>query len=176
MYGGFNTTLAWKNWDLGIAASFSVGNDVYNLIRGEYESLGWSDEGWDEDLILYQVYTNNSHEEDDRWQQPGDQADIPRASLINQNVLQNSSQTLEDASYFRIRTINLGYTFKPKVKHTYNSLYIYAQVQNPVLITGYSGFDPEVSSTGGDHPETAGVDYAAYPQARTFTVGFNFNF
>nr|MBP9884260.1 SusC/RagA family TonB-linked outer membrane protein [Chitinophagales bacterium] len=176
MYGGFNTTLAWKNWDLGIAASFSVGNDVYNLIRGEYESLGWSDEGWDEDLILYQVYTNNSHEVDDRWQQPGDQADIPRASLINQNVLQNSSQTLEDASYFRIRTINLGYTFKPKVKHTYNSLYIYAQVQNPVLITGYSGFDPEVSSTGGDHPETAGVDYAAYPQARTFTVGFNFNF
>lgn len=176
VYGGFNTALSWKNWDLGIAASFSVGNDVYNLIRGEYESLGWSDEGWDEDLILYQVYTNNSHEVDDRWQQPGDETDIPRASLINQNVLQNSSQTLEDASYFRIRTISLGYTIKPKVKHTYNSLYIYAQVQNPILITGYSGFDPEVSSTGGDHPETAGVDYAAYPQARTFTVGFNFNF
>lgn len=176
VYGGLNTSLEWKNWDLSIATSFSAGNDVYNLIRGEYESLGWSDEGWDENNILYQVYANNTHVVDDRWKHPGDQTDIPRASLINLNVYQNSSQTLEDASYFRIRTINLGYTFSPKDEKHYHSLHVYAQVQNPLLISGYSGFDPEVSSTGGDHPETAGVDYAAYPQARTFTVGFNFNF
>ncbi|MCY7411064.1 MAG: TonB-dependent receptor [Chitinophagales bacterium] len=175
-YGGFYTDLKWKNWDLSLSSSFSIGNDVYNLIRGEYESLGWSDQGWDENNVLYQVYANNSDIVNNRWQQPGDQTDIPRASLINLNVYQNSSQTIENGSFFRIRTILLGYTIKPKTTKNFNSIRIYAQVQNPFLFSGYSGFDPEVSSNGGDQPSTAGIDYAAYPSARTFMGGFSFNF
>jgi hypothetical protein len=111
----------------------------------------------------------------DRWKNPGDQTDIPRASLINSNTLQNSTQTLENASFFRVRTIAIGYTFKPK-KNYFNSLRIFAQVQNPFIITKYTGFDPEVSSNGGDQPATAGIDYAAYPSARSFTAGFSFGF
>jgi iron complex outermembrane receptor protein len=53
---------------------------------------------------------------------------------------------------------------------------LYVQAQNLYVFTKYYGFDPEVSSNGGSSPETAGIDYAAYPQARTFTFGVNFNF
>jgi hypothetical protein len=53
---------------------------------------------------------------------------------------------------------------------------MYAQVQNLFVLTNYYGFDPEVSSNGGDAEQTAGVDYAAYPQARTITFGVNLNF
>jgi hypothetical protein len=84
---------------------------------------------------------------------------------------------VEDASFLRIRTINLGYNFK-HVKGFFETARMYFQVQNPFVFTKYSGFDPEVSSTGGDRgaEQTAGVDYAAYPQARTYTLGVNVTF
>lgn len=175
-FGGINTTLNYKQWDFSLSSSFSIGNEVYNLIRGTYQTGGWSDEGWDEDYILYQVYANNSTVIDDRWQQPGDVTDIPRASLINLNFYNVSSQAVEDASFFRIRTINAGYTMVPKKKRNYENVRIYAQVQNAFTFTKYSGFDPEVSSNGGNNPQTAGVDYAAYPSARTYTAGLNIKF
>lgn len=53
---------------------------------------------------------------------------------------------------------------------------LYAEIQNLYTFTKYYGFDPEVSSTGGGSPNTAGIDYAAYPQARTFILGLNFKF
>lgn len=175
-YGGLTNDFKYKNWDASIVTQFSFGNKVYNLIKATYQTGGWSDEGWDKNYVLYQVYANNATIINDRWQNPGDQTDIPRASLVFQNYLQNSSQFLEDASFFRFRTVSLGYTLRPKSKKVFSSLRMYAQVQNLAVITKYYGFDPEVSSNGGDAPETAGVDYAAYPQARTITFGVNFNF
>lgn len=175
-FGGWTHNFQYKNWDASIVTQFSVGNDVYNLIRATYQTGGWSDEGWDEDYNLFQVYANNATIINDRWRNPGDQTDVPRASLVFQNYLQNSSMFLEDASFFRFRTVSLGYTIRPKTKKVFNNLRLYLQVQNLAVITGYYGFDPEVSSNGGDAPETAGIDYAAYPQARTITFGVNFNF
>ncbi len=127
-------------------------------------------------IVLYQVYANNATIVNKRWEKPGDKTDIPRASLIFPNYVQNSSQFIEDASFFRIRTVSVGYTFKPKHPGIYKSLRLYVQAQNLYVFTKYYGFDPEVSSNGGSSPETAGVDYAAYPQARTYTFGVNFNF
>ena len=176
VFGGWTNDFRYRNWDLSVVSQFSVGNKVYNLIRSTYQTLGWSDQGWDEDGFLYQVYANNATIVNDRWRNPGDQTDIPRASLIFSNYLQNSSQFVEDASFFRIRTVNLGYTIKAKKTKAFSSLRLYAQVQNLHVFTKYYGFDPEVSSNGGNAPETAGVDYAAYPQARTLTFGVNFNF
>ncbi len=175
-YGGFSTTVTYGKWDFGISSTFTLGNDVYNLIRSTYQTLGWSDYGWDEAYYLYQVYANNTHVVDDRWQQPGDITDIPRASLFNYNFYQNSGQAIENGSHLRIREISAGYTIKPENTKLFQSLRIYAQIQNAFVFTQYTGFDPEVSSTGGDHPETAGVDLAAYPQARTYMAGFNFTF
>ena len=168
-YGGFNNYFNYGKWDFTLATQFSVGNKIFNLIRPTYENLGWSNEGG-----LDQVYANNYTEVDKRWKKPGDNTDIPRASFINKNYIENSTQYIEDGSFFRFRTLGLGYTLKPGNGST--SLRVYGQVQNLAVITKYKGFDPEVSSTGAGNPQTAGVDYAAYPQPRTITFGFNFTF
>lgn len=175
-FGGWSNEFHYKKWDFSFSTQFSFGNKVYNLIRTTYQTLGWSDGGWDDNNVLYQVYANNATIVNKRWEKPGDKTDIPRASLYFQNYMQNSSQFIENASFFRMRTVNLGYTMRPKAKAFYSSLRLYLQAQNLFVITKYYGFDPEVSSNGGANPETAGVDYAAYPQARTITFGVNFNF
>ncbi len=177
-YGGLNNNLYFGAFDLGIITQFSKGNQIYNWIRPVYESVGWANEGWDNDNILRQVYSNNAVYVKERWMKPGDQASIPRASLINKNYIENSSQFVEDGSFFRIKTIVLGYSIKPTNKKVFHDARIYAQVQNAFTFTKYKGFDPEVSSTGGGilSDRTAGIDYAAYPQARTYTVGVNVHF
>ncbi len=173
-FGGLQSSFQWKRWSLDMATSFSLGNKVYNLIRAEYLSLGYSAEGWDANNILYMVYSNNSVEAKDRWMQEGDITDIPRASLINSHNYQNSSQNLEDASFLRINDITLSYRLPslPRI----DVLRLYVQVQNAFVFTRYSGFDPEVSSTGGSDINTTGVDYAAYPKARTFLFGVHATF
>ncbi len=169
-YGGLTNNLRYKNIDLMIATQFSVGNKVYNLIRPVWENLGYSNDGG-----LDQIYANNSVNSLNRWQKAGDITDIPRPSFITKNYIENSSMFIEDASFFRVRTVNIGYTFTKKALKFLTGLRVYAQVQNLLVFTKYKGFDPEVSSNGGNIDRTAGVDYAAYPPARTFTFGFNLN-
>ena len=173
-FGGLSNNFRYKNFDLLIAAQFSYGNKVFNLIRTTYESLGWSGSSTPGSAYLPQVYANNDTRVEKRWKEPGDKTDIPRASFLLQNYFPNSDEFIENGSYLKIRTVNLGYTLQ-KVKY-FNSIRIYAQVQNLLTWSKYIGFDPEVSSTGGNNDQTAGIDYAAYPQARTFTFGATLNF
>ena len=175
-YGGWSNEFKYKNWDASLVTQFSIGNKVYNLIGTTYQTLGWSDQGWDENYNLYQVYANNATIVNKRWEKPGDQTNVPRASLVFPTTGANSSRYIENASFFRFRTVSVGYTVRPKTNKVFTSLRLYAQVQNLAVITKYYGFDPEVSSNGGGNPNTAGVDYGAYPQARTIQFGVNFNF
>jgi TonB-dependent starch-binding outer membrane protein SusC len=142
---------------------------VYNLIRATTENLGWSNGGG-----LASVYANNTTNVLNRWKQAGDATEYGRASFINQNFYQNSSQFVENASFFRIQNVNLGYTFR-NIKGI-AGIRIYAEAQNLYVLTRYKGFDPEVSSNGGLSDRTAGVDYGAYPSARTFLFGVNLKF
>jgi TonB-linked SusC/RagA family outer membrane protein len=173
LFGGLNTGFVLNKFDLNIASQFSYGNQIYNLIRATYDNGGWANGGFDENNNLTSIYANNSANMKKRWRKPGDVTDVPRASLLTQNYVEASSMYIEDGSFWRIRTINLGYTMKRVRK--FDSIRIFAQVQNPFIWTKYSGFDPEVSSTGADRgsEQTAGVDFAAYPQARTYTFGLN---
>jgi hypothetical protein len=81
---------------------------------------------------------------------------------------------VENASFFRIQNINAGYSLPSPGK--FSSVRIYAEVQNLWILTSYKGFDPEVSSNGGLSDRTAGVDYGAYPSARTFLMGLSLKF
>ncbi len=168
-FGGLTNAFSWKAFDLTVFLRYSFGNEVYNLIRPTYENLGYSNDGG-----LFSVYANNSTNVLNRWRQPGDQAEYPRASFINQNYYEGSTQFLENGSFLRVQNITLGYTFG---NITWASkLRLYLEVQNAYVFSNYKGFDPEVSSTGGSDDRTAGVDYGAYPQARTFLCGVNLNF
>ncbi len=168
-YGGMTHSFKFKNIDFGVFSRFSIGNQVYNLIRGTTENLGWSNGGG-----LSSVYANNTINVRDRWKKPGDEAEYGRASFINLNLGLNSSQMVENASFFRIQNINAGYSLPSPGK--FSSVRIYAEVQNLWVLTSYKGFDPEVSSNGGLADRTAGVDYGAYPSARTFLIGLSLKF
>jgi TonB-linked SusC/RagA family outer membrane protein len=174
-FGGFTNNFRYKNFDLVIATQFTVGNKVFNLIRTTYESLGWSGASTPGSSYLAQVYANNDTRVLNAWKKPGDKTNIPRPSFLLQNYFPNSDEFLESGSFFKIRTVNLGYTIR-KSKY-FNSIRFYAQAQNLLTFSKYIGFDPEVSSTGGGSgsDQTAGIDYAAYPQARTITFGLNVN-
>ena len=169
LYGGLTNVFKWKNLDFSIFSRFSLGNQVYNLIRGTTENLGWSNDGG-----LSSIYANNTLNVRDRWKKPGDEAEYGRASFINLNLGLNSSQMVENASFFRIQNINAGYSLPSPGK--FSSVRIYAEVQNLWILTSYKGFDPEVSSNGGLADRTAGVDYGAYPSARTFLLGLSLKF
>ncbi len=174
-FGGFNNTFTIKRFDFNFVTQYSYGNKVYNIIRHTYDNLGYLG-GYNDNYELTQIYANNSVYVKDRWMKPGDKnVTYPRASLLGFEIPEESSFWVENASYWRIKTIALGYTIKPQ-NGKFESMRIYVQAQNPYVLTKYKGFDPEVSSNGGSNDKTAGVDFAAYPQAKTYTIGVNVTF
>jgi TonB-dependent starch-binding outer membrane protein SusC len=170
-FGGWTTLLSYKGLDASISFQFSKGNQVYNLIRPVYENLGYGNGGG-----LDQAFANNSTRVLNRWQKPGDVTDTPRFSFIEKNYIESSSQFVEDASFLRVKSLNIGYSFNAGNRKWFKSARLYTQAYNLFTFTKYSGFDPEVSSTGGNNDRTAGINYAAYPQPRTLTVGLNLGF
>lgn len=85
-----------------------------------------------------------------------------------------SSRFIEDASYLRLANIRLGYDFDASLLGL-DTINFFISAQNFLTITDYSGFDPEVNSFSGNDLRQ-GVDLAAYPAAKTFTLGLNINF
>jgi len=173
-FGGFTNTFRMQQFDMVVATQFSYGNKVYNLIKTTYESLGWSGASTPASAYLPQVYANNDVAVLNAWSHSGQITNIPRPSYLLQNYFPNSNEFLEDGSFLKVRTFAIGYTL-PKSKY-YSSIRIYAQVENLLTITKYTGFDPEVSSNGGADDATQGIDFAAYPQARTVTIGASVKF
>ena len=91
-----------------------------------------------------------------------------RAFAQNNYSAYLDSRFIEDASYLRLKNIQLGYNFQPRLGNGQKlGIYLYASAQNLLTITNYSGFDPEYSGY---------VDRGTYPSARTFTFGVKFSY
>lgn len=84
-----------------------------------------------------------------------------------------SDYFVEDASFFRLRTVRLGYRLP--MKKVFKNIEFYVSGQNLLTITNYTGYDPEVNSFSGNDIKQ-GIDLAGYPASKTYTLGFNFNF
>jgi hypothetical protein len=84
---------------------------------------------------------------------------------------------MEDADYFKIKSIILGYDFKHLWKACpFQQLRFYVQVQNLYTFTGYKGLDPEVGNSAGGYGWASGIDLGLYPPSRTFLVGASIKF
>jgi hypothetical protein len=116
---------------------------------------------------MYASYTN-------RWTPQNPTSNIPRAYGGVTNMY--TSRVIEDASYLRLKTVSLGYTFSQRLLTGVGikSLRVYASAQNLYTWTGYSGIDPEVSTR--NSALTPGFDYSPYPRQRTFITGLNLTF
>jgi len=160
-YGGFSNVFTYKQLSLNVFLQFSYGNDIYNGTRVYIESL----KGDDNQLTTIL----------DRWQQPGDETDIPRATMTDpNNNNRTSSRFIEDGSYLRIKEVILSYAFSKELtrKLGLSGLKIFATAYNLFTFTNYSGMDPEVNYAGGDNLRL-GTDFFTYPQARKFIFGIN---
>lgn len=163
VFGGFNNTFSYKNFDLNVNMIFTLGNDIYNGTRVTMENM--------------QGATNMFASTIDCWSPENQDALFPRP-LRSKAVMRVSDQYVEDGSYLRFQNITLGYNVPSKylgfTKYI-SSLRIYASMQNFFTITNYSGDNPEVSKYGQDNLG-AGYDAFSYPLAKSVIFGLNVQF
>ena len=147
VYMGLNNQISYKNWDLAFAVRASFGNYVYNNVQSNREA-------WDGSQMYDQSgFLKNRLES--AWDHDF------RAGQYR------SSYYVQNASFFRMDNITLGYTFQ-KLFNDKQTARVYFTVQNPFVITKYSGLDPEISGEG--------IDKELYPRPRSFMLGVNLNF
>jgi outer membrane protein OmpA-like peptidoglycan-associated protein len=123
-------------------------------------------------------WNNYTTEVFDYWHGEGTSNRYPRlVPGTNYNYVNNTDIFIEDADFFRIQTVTLGYDFKRLWKNApFGQARVYVQAQNPWVITKYKGLDPEVGSSSGFSSWAKGIDLGYYPQAKTFLVGLNLSF
>lgn len=164
-YGGFRNEFSYNGINLSVFFDFQFNAQVYNL-RGNTSSNFTLNSETPLPYIL-----------DNRWTGPGDDTAIfPGRPNRPHNTLGPRSTWIENADFIKLRNVRIGYTVPSKVVERINisQLSIYASINNVLTWTNYSGFDPEVSSPGGNLLN-AGVDGGRYPRSRQFIVGFNIN-
>ncbi|MBR4363598.1 MAG: TonB-dependent receptor [Prevotella sp.] len=159
---GINLGLAWKGFDFAVNGAGAFGMQVMRSYRSYADTP-------------YQNYDTTIL---NRWHGDGTSNDQPRISSTGHpNTLWNSTRYMEDADYFKIKTVTLGYDFTKVWKTSpFQQLRLYVQAQNLCTFTGYTGLDPEVGSAGGDVSWASGVDLGLYPPARTFLIGASIKF
>jgi TonB-dependent starch-binding outer membrane protein SusC len=149
---GFNLTLNYNRFDLGMSLQGIYGNKLFNYWRAYTVFPGAMGKG-----------------ADDTWSLTNTDAKLPIWNNLATNDKMPSSFFVEDGSYLRIRNLQLGYTIS-KTKY-FSKLRIYIQANNLLTITKYTGIDPEISTGSATN---AGVDFGGnYPIARNFLVGIN---
>ena len=143
---GFTNSLSYKNFGLSVFLQGSQGNDIFNATRIETEGMTDS--------------KNQSAAVLDRWRQPGDITDIPRAVEGNTDNSRLSTRFVEDGSYLRLKALTVSYSLPSTVtdKLQISNLKLYATGENLFNLTDYSGFDPEVNAFGGSNT-AMGVDF-----------------
>ncbi|MFV1883115.1 MAG: SusC/RagA family TonB-linked outer membrane protein [Balneola sp.] len=163
--GGITNNLSYKGFDLSVFFQFVYGNDIYNG-AGRFMSTSGD------------FYDNQTRDQLNRWQNPGDVTDVPQARLFGSNGTAHSSRYLEDGSYLRLKTLTLGYNLPANVLSNIGlrTARVYFTGLNLLTFTDYSGWDPEVNTDFSASNVTLGSDFYAAPQAKTYTVGINIGF
>ena len=161
VFGGVTTSLRWREFDLSATFGYALGGQIYNYSRQELDSdLAYTDRN---QMALQKGWS--------RWQKKGDIATHPRALYNNKdNGNKASSRYLENNSFFKLRTLTLGYNLSlPQLK--IQTLRIYLNAENLLTFTKYSGVDPELPASDGSVMGTTGI--SVYPPVRRFVLGFN---
>ena len=153
--GGFGTSVSWKGLSVAVHFSWMADRWIYNNDRIMTESNG-----------LYTAYNQSKRLLYNRWKKPGDVTDIPRYGVTPQF----DTHYLENASFLRLKNLMVAYSLPKKwMERTriLENVRIFAQGQNLLTFTPFSGLDPEVS---------ANIYRAQYPSTRQFTFGVELNF
>lgn len=164
---GINLGFTWKGLDFSLAGSGAFGMQAMQCYRT---------------ALLANQYLNYTAEILDRWHGEGTSNSVPRLSVGGENNQWVSTYYMQNADYFKLQNITIGYDFARQFKTPFQQLRLYVQAQNLCTITKYKGVDPEIGSNGGiDYNGSSagwirGIDTGLYPSARTFVVGVTVKF
>ena len=185
--GGLNLNASYKSFDLGLFFNWSYGNQIYNanylatiygskndgLYRNRMDYLAGA-------YKIYDIKNGNLVKVTDPAALDALNTDASLFLPYHENAVV-STLGIEDGSFLRLNTATLGYTMPKNMirKIGLVNARLYASVYNLFTLTKYSGLDPEVNtntSQGGARYPTTGLDWGAYPRARSFTFGVNLEF
>ncbi len=175
---GMSLSLNYGNFDFNAFLQGVSGNKIYNGLFA-YALNTRTDQ-----------YANYPAEILNRWTGPGTSNSAPRVSSTDNNGNDNkvSTRFVENGSYARLRNVQIGYSFLSPLftKAGFTKAHVYISAQNLITITKYKGYDPEIGTNGGRDGSQAvdngtknlqiGLDRGAYPQPKTFLIGFNLGF
>lgn len=157
-----NGNMRYKNFDLSIGLQEVLGNKIYNATRQTLEDVTKGSNFLASCLDYWTPENKNASHPRLTWDDP------------NRNTRAESDRYLENGSYLRLRSVQLGYTFpqtwfKGAIQHAR----VYINAENLFTITSYSGYSPDVNA---DNANYRGFDNFIYPTNRTFMLGLNVTF
>ena len=165
-----NANFMFKGFDLSLVLQGVQGNKIFNGTAYYNRS---STAYWNLNVDMLNRWTGEGTTNDARY---------ARMNALDANNSRMSDRYIEDGSYLRIKTLQLGYTLPKTITDRVNiqKLRVYVNAQNLFTFTKYTGLDPEIGmgqdADGGRDPLNIGIDRAFYPQARLFSFGVNLTF
>ena len=162
-WGGLANTFSFRGFDLRAFFQFSFGAEVFNSMRE------FSDDGGCN-------FDNKFRNALNHWRQPGDITDEPRPSwncISGANI--TSSRWMEDGDYIRLQEVTLGYQLPARIAKvaSLSEARIFVTGRNLQTWTDYTGYNPDVNSTGSSAITSLGSDFYAYPLARSGAIGIS---
>lgn len=180
--GGMVLNARVHGFDLTAAFNWSVGNDIYNANKVEFNTANQNGQYRNLSTVMAdgQRWTNLNPATGQLATDPAELEALNANTTMWSPFMQNfvfSDWAVEDGSFLRLNTLTLGYTLPASALSDLgiSTLRLYATANNVFIITNYSGLDPEVS-TRRRTPLTPGVDYSPYPRSRQIVFGLNLNF
>lgn len=167
-FGGFTNNFAYKGVSLSVFFHYDYGRELSNSgMNGK-----WYLNGGDNRNTLERIFLN-------RWTTPGQITSVPRPYDGNTEVngtshVTSSSRFLEDASFIRLKNVSLSYQLPSSwiQRAKLSSVKVYAQAENLVTWTKWTGYDPELIIKSGNFSSTQGT----IPQTRAYTLGVQLGF
>ena len=164
---GFNLATEYKGFDLSIFLQGTQGNKIFNYTRYFTDFFGFN--GNRSQRMLYES-----------WTPTRTNAKLPLLNVDDTYSYAPSSYYVEDGSYIRCKSLQIGYKVPASVVNRFkiDNIRVYVQAQNLFTITKYGELDPEIGTrSGGNAPDPYfGIDGGNYPSSRVLSVGVNVSF
>ncbi|MFX0555530.1 SusC/RagA family TonB-linked outer membrane protein [Maribacter sp. CXY002] len=173
---GINLDFSYKNLALNIFGNGSQGNDIYNYVRyfADFNTF----QGNRSQRALYDAWQpSNPTAPRSQWVAANPNASVPIMDANDQVSSRPSSYFIEDGSYFRLKNVQLTYSFPQELMDDIglSNAQIYVQGQNLATWTKYTGLNPEIQAANRDDA-TLGFDGGFMPVAKTYTLGLRVSF
>ncbi len=160
-YYNVGSSISYKNFEFNFQLQGVEGLEVFNMnLTAQANSFWWGENQ------LKDLYDN-------RWTNENQNPNAKYPKVSSKNAFLPSDRFVEDASFLRLKNIQLAYTVPSTLFGVswMKNLQLYVSGQNLFTLTNYSGYDPEVNTRGSSNSITLGIDQSGYPSTKMYTLG-----